>query len=329
MSLNSRARSIDHLGKSLAASDPGVRQALATISMTEEQARKIRDDISNATVSLMQCLAPYTKVAWHKMGPATRGQSTAAASFTKSLELIHQALEALLAVFESSSWLGRSVLKALLPDPRALPAFDMDGIGVVPGRCALPDCQRPLAPRSGPGRPRRYCSAPCRELDHFRRRRLQVAAEERKRLIAEASSRREQIITGAAAFANAARQQYGALLAHRDECPVPVRDSTGQGSKLPVPSHPEVLLSPEMTDRLRRWLTSLKRHADNFSGLEDQVQKNQISLPPASTESLWSSPAMLSSELRERSDIVKELASSLESAQTDLLNWRLDETERD
>ncbi len=319
VSLNSRARSIERRGRSIAQSDPDLKQAFAAVSLAEDQVGEIRDAIFNATVGLMECVAPYTELVWQKVLPAARGQSAAAASLVEGLENLHQALEALLAVFERASLLDRSVLETLVHDPRTLPPFKGDGAVVAPDRCALPDCRRPLPPRSGPGRPRRYCSPRCRELDHLHRSSLQVAAEERRRLIAEASGRRERLIADAAAFAKAARQQHETLLAHRDACRLPIPDSPGQASNPCTPSLLQVLRSPEMTDWLRKGLTSLKRYAEDPLGRLAPEHKSE---PRADASRQWSKTD-LSSELRKRSDIVKQLASSLESAQTDLLNWRL------
>ena len=106
------------------------------------------------------------------------------ASLVESFEDLHRALEGLLAVFELARLLDRSARETLLPDPQAPSPFYRYGAGADQGRCALPDCQRPLPPRSGRSRPSRYCSARCRELDHFRLRCLQVAASASERNIA-------------------------------------------------------------------------------------------------------------------------------------------------
>lgn len=259
VSLHARDRSIRRRGESLAADEPALSRAIAAVSSVESSLDMLRDAIGYAIVNVMRYLAPYPEAVWHKVPSAVSGKSDAMESLIESFEHIHWALAGLLASFQLADLLDCSVLESLLPDPGVLPPCSEDAAGnLVPGRCALVDCQHPLPSRSGPGRPPRYCSARCRELDHLRRRGLQVAASASKRYFAQASRRRGQLIEDATAFTNTARQQSNALLAFRDACPVPRRGSISRDAELPVRSPPVTVLTPDMTNQLRQWLMSLQ-----------------------------------------------------------------------
>lgn len=313
VSLHARDRSIRRRGESLAADEPALSRAIAAVSSVESSLDMLRRAIDNAIVNVRRCLAPYPEAVWAKVLLAASGKSKAIESLIESFEHIHWALAGLLASFQLADLLDCSVLESLLPDPGVLPPCSEDAAGnLVPGRCALVDCQHPLPSRSGPGRPPRYCSARCRELDHLRRRRLQVAAEERKRLIAEASGWRAQLIEEATVFTNTARRRSNALLAFRDACPVPRRGLISRDAGLPVRSPSVIVLTPGMTEQLRQWLMSLQGLAKTSVNARIPFPKEPWS-ECADTQPLVA-PAASSTPLEEWSDIVAEATRSLASA---------------
>ncbi|MHB1504909.1 MAG: hypothetical protein ACYCTL_12340 [Acidimicrobiales bacterium] len=272
----------------------------------------LRDVIGDVIGNVMSCLAPYPEAVWRKVPPAVSGESKAIESLIESFEHLHWALEGLLAAFQLVDLLDCSLLETLLPDPGVLPPCSEDAAGVTPGRCALVGCQHPLPSSSGPGRPPRYCSARCRELDHFRRRCLQVAASASERHIAEASRRRGQLIEDATAFTNTARRRSNVLLAIRDACPVPRRGSISRDAELPVRSPPVTVLTPDMTEQLRQWLMSLQRLAEASVNARIPFPKEPSS-QCTDTQPLVA-PAASSTPLQEWSDIVAEATRSLASA---------------
>jgi len=124
---------------------------------------------------------------------------------------------------------------------------------VAPGRCALADCSRPLPPRSGPGRPRRYCSVRCREQAHLQRKILLAADSAAQSIAADLTKTRDQLLSIATRFTEQVHQ-LRKQLKHPDD-PRPVRFA--EWTRRDYANVVAMLQDNKTVAELRQWLDSL------------------------------------------------------------------------
>jgi len=198
-------------------------------------------------------LCKLRKDTWQKVRPALDGSQGAADALLRRLKSLLLTLDALVLVLDVADLLEASLLDRLVPNPQAPLSSQEHTTTVAPGRCALADCQRPLPPRSGPGRPRRYCSVGCREQAHLQRKILLAANSAAQSITADLTKTRDQLLSTATRFTEQVHQLRKQLKHPQDPRPVRFAEWT-RGDYANVVG---MLQDNKTVAELRQWLGSL------------------------------------------------------------------------
>jgi len=191
--------------------------------------------------------------AWQKVNPARAGHQGAADALLRRLKSLLLTLDALVLVLDVADLLEASLLDRLVPNPQAPLSSQEHTTTVAPGRCALADCSRPLPPRSGPGRPRRYCSVRCREQAHLQRKILLAANSAAQSITADLTKTRDQLLSIATRFTEQVHQ-LRRQLKHPDD-PRPLQFA--EWTRCDYAKVVAMLQDNQRVEELHQWLNSL------------------------------------------------------------------------